>query len=128
MESVLLVAPREYGDAFKARLEGLKDLSVSGATAFVVTDARSRVYVSHNEYVSQELEPEELERFKTMFGNPVFYTVDFSDIHLCRRVLFALADDPALWVDNDHGTLLSGPDFLDLLRRRPDWDWRRKPG
>ena len=57
--------------------------------------------------------------------DPVFYGVDFSDIILCRRVLLAIADDPRLLIDNDHGVVLTGTDFVHVLRSRPEWDWRR---
>jgi hypothetical protein len=93
----------------------------------VIQDAMSRAYVTRNDLVRNELEPEDLRAIAEAIADPTFYTVDFSDIDLCRRNLLAIADDAKLLVDNDHGVRLSGSDFVRVLRSQPDWDWRRDP-
>ena len=87
-------------------------------------DGTSRVYVRRDDAIRDDFEPEELERILSLFPYPVFYTVDFSDIAFCKRVLEAIANDPQLVVDNDHGVVLPGPEFVRLLQSRRDWDWR----
>jgi hypothetical protein len=91
----------------------------------VIEDGGTRVYVSRNDSVADDLEPEARARIAAATPSPVFYTVDFNDLDLCRRVLLAIADDPRLLIDNDHGVLLSGADFVRVLRSQPDWDWRQ---
>lgn len=61
-----------------------------------------------------------------MVSDPVF--VSFSDVRLARRVLEAIADDPALVVDDDDGRLLPGPEFVHMLREHPEGDWRCHDG
>lgn len=57
---------------------------------------------------------------------PVFYALDCNDIDLARTILAALVDDPLLLVDTDHGLIVSGPEFVDGMKRQKAWDWRRQ--
>lgn len=123
MESVTIAAPFEYELELNARLQEIGPAKAV-AGGLVIEDGNSRVYVCRNDAVRDELEPEQLDRILSTIPRPVFYTVDFSDLALCRRVLEAIADDPGLLVDNDHGVLLDGATFIGLLRARPAWDWR----
>ena len=124
MESVILAAPFAYELELKTRLEQIGPVSIGAGGVFVVEDGKSRVYVGRNDAANDEFEPERLELIMAKIAQPVFYSVDFSDIALCRKVLAAIADDPKLLVDNDHGVLLSGPEFVRVLRSQHDWDWR----
>jgi hypothetical protein len=125
MESVVVIAPRVYDDEFRARLASHPSLAPTGeGNVVVLDDGKTRVYVAHNDYAFQEMDPERLQQITASVNEPVFYTVDFSDIKFCKGVLTLLVDDPLLLVDNDHGVLLAGSDFVRLLNERPDWDWR----
>ena len=126
MESVVVIAPRVYDDEFKARLANHPSLArAAPENVVVLDDGRTSIYVAHNEFAVEEMDPEVLQYVRSLFGEPVFYVVDFRDIDFCKSVLELLVDDPLLLVDNDHGVRLPGPDFVRLLRDRPDWDWRR---
>jgi hypothetical protein len=127
MDSVIIAVPGGYEARLEATLAAIETFSKNGESSWVVDGGMSRVFVSRNEFVATELEPERWEQIASVIPQPVFYTVDFSDIDLCRRVLMLLADDPNLLVDNDHGVVLAGPEFVRLLRGRGDWDWRRDP-
>jgi hypothetical protein len=125
MESVIIIAPFAYDDELRNRLSASFRVSEGGFGGWVVEVDDARVYVSRNDLVAAELEQEELDQITQRIPSPVFYSVDFSDIDLCRRVLMSLADDPDLLVDNDHGLLLVGSELVRLLRSRPEWDWRK---
>jgi hypothetical protein len=126
LESVIVIAPREHSGELARRLVARWTQSSTGTERWVVDDGQARIYISRNDFVGRELEPERLARIIRTIPDPVFYTVDFSDLQLCRDVLAAIADDPALLVDNDHGVILSGAAFVDMLRTRREWDWRRE--
>ena len=126
MESVIVVAPNGYDDHLKARLTNNWNVAEGAGGSWVVVEGPNRVYVSRNDSVRDELESSDrLERITATIQEPTFYTVDFSDLDLCRRVLASLVDDSKLLVDNDHGVLLSGSEFVRVLRSQVDWDWRR---
>ena len=125
MESVIIVAPRNYDSMLRARLDRLGPIRVSASGEWIVEDGKSRAYLARNDSVSDELEPERLKAIVSKVANPIFDTIDFSDISLCKIVMLALVDDSELLVDDDHGRLLSGTDFVRELTRRPEWDWRK---
>ena len=127
MESVMLVAPFAYDNEIRSRLATIGPVTTGAPGVLVMEDDRSRVYVSRNDAAYLEVEPESLGRVRSIMAEPVFYTVDFSDIKLCRRVLEAIADDPKLLIDDDHGLMLPGHEFVRILRARPEWDWRASP-
>jgi hypothetical protein len=127
MESVVLIAPREYEADFRERLQQLEVRISEADGRLVLEDGESRVYLGPNNYARDELDPAELETIEARIANPFFYSLDFSDIALCRLTLEAIADDAELLVDNDHGVLLSGADFVRRLRAERDWDWRSTP-
>jgi hypothetical protein len=125
MESVIIVAPHVYDAELKARLSRTWSVTDTDTGGSVIEDRGARLYVSRNDSVAGDMEREVLARIVATTREPVFYTVDFSDLDLCRRVLIAVADDPLLLIDNDHGVLLTGTDFVRVLRSQPDWDWRQ---
>jgi len=124
MEAVTLIVPHGYDLEVNAKLPSAGDVSRGGSDPFAVESGGARVYVVQNPHAFEELDPEGLRQIRSVIPDPVFYSVDYSDLDLCERVLVALADDAALLVDNDHGVVLSGAAFVEEIRARPGWDWR----
>jgi hypothetical protein len=124
MNTVIIAAPFEYDAQLRQRLEVVGPVIIGANGVLVLDDGMSRVYVRRNDAIRDDFDPESLERITSLLLHPLFYTVDFSDIALCKRVLEAIANDPQLVVDNDDGVVLPGPEFVRLLRNRRDWDWR----
>jgi hypothetical protein len=125
MDSVIIVAPCAYDARFKERLARGWKVAATASGGSVIEDGGARVYLSRDDAVASDLEPDARARIAAAILQPVFYTVDLSDLNLCRRVLLVIADDPRLLIDNDHRVLLPGADFVRVLRRQPDWDWRQ---
>jgi hypothetical protein len=124
MEAIIVICPMSYDSKFDERLNQFGPIQTGEGGVRVVTDGELRVYMYRNDSVSEELDPEHMVRIRSMIPAPVFYSVDFSDIAFCRRVLTVIADDASLLVDNDHGVLLTGQEFVRVLRSQPNWDWR----
>lgn len=122
MEGVLIYAPHDYDATFEARLTA-RFGRVLQVSPWVVERDGTRVYVVNDPDIRKYLETEAELKVLAEMPNLISYSVDYSDIRLLRDVLFAIADDPALVVDNDHDVILRGPEFLRLLRERPEWDW-----
>lgn len=125
MNSVLIVAPGpEYFAVLRSRIPKHFNVSDGAEGTVVVGDGLSRAYLAHDAFVEQELEPARAASIREIFTEPSMFTLDYSDVGLCKELLLALVDDGLLWVDNDHGTALPGPVFAARLRAQPDWDWR----
>jgi hypothetical protein len=128
MESIIIVTPCNYDETFRSRIPVTYKIGEGASGVTIVEDGRSRIYIGRNASVRGELKPSQLESIASTLPDPSFYTIDFSDIAFCRKVLAAIANDPRVLLDNDHGVLLSGSDFVRVLRSQPDWDWRRDRG
>ncbi|HEX2873268.1 MAG TPA: hypothetical protein VHP33_18545 [Polyangiaceae bacterium] len=86
-----------------------------------------RVYLGTDPRVAGEMDPEEAACIEGMIPDPAFHSLDFNDISMCRELLLALADRSDVVVYNDHGLILPGSEFVQLLREHQDWDWRCDP-
>jgi hypothetical protein len=124
METVVIAMPALHETTFMRRLGARGAIAGAVPGAFSVSIGPSTVYVRRDDAVSAELGPKRLARLVASLQNPIFFTADFSDIVACRQLLESVADDPELRVSNDHGVIVSGSDFVRLLRERPGWDWR----
>jgi hypothetical protein len=132
METLIIIAPRAYEAEFNSRLASashVSKLKVGPSTpgTIIVTDGHGRVYIRRDDSIGNDFEPKEFQRIRETMAAPVFYSLDFSDIGLCRAVVAALFDDEELLIDNDHGVLLTGSDFVRVLRGQAEWDWRCDP-
>lgn len=93
MDSVVIVAPAGYDVVASLRSAKGFRLSETRDGTVVVEDGRSRVYVARNDAVLSELPPERRAQMRASVPVAVFWTVDFSDVGLCRAVLTLLAVD-----------------------------------
>ena len=122
MDGVLIYAPHDYDDKLEQRLSA-RFGPVRQPLQWAIQRENSRVYIYADPEIRQFLESEAERRVLAEMPQLVAYAVNFDDIGLLREVLFAIADDEQLVVDNDHDVILRGPAFLQLMRERPDWDW-----
>src|ERR1700761_7773950 len=103
MDSVIIVAPEDYGARFRACIPAKYQTTEGAHDALVIEDGRTRIYVAKNQAVRDELDAAHLAVVDASMATPIFYTVDFADIDFCRDILLAVVDDPEVLVDNDHG-------------------------
>ncbi len=68
-------------------------------------------------YLHQDSESEEPGRYRLF--------LDYSDVELAKSLLEKIANDPALTVDNDFGTVLPGNEFVARCKVEGAWDWRQ---
>ena len=124
MESVIIVAPTGYETKLRSRIPAHYRATDGAGNTIVIEEGTKRIYVWESERIADDYDPVELFTMTGRMENLRFYSVDFHDIEFCRDLLVAIADDPNLFVDNNHGVALPGAEFTRLLRSRPDWDWR----
>jgi len=125
METVIVVAPQGYEKTLRSRIPDRYRVTDGSRGTTVIEDGAKRIYLWESSRVVDEFAPEERAIATQGIQSPDFYLIDFHDIGFCRDLLLAIADDPAIIVDNNQGTILPGSEFARLLRERPNWDWRR---
>jgi hypothetical protein len=72
METVLLVAPWGYSADFKAKMPSGYRVSEGAGESTVSDSGTTRIYISRNDSVRGELEPEKLRRITTAIPDPIF--------------------------------------------------------
>ncbi len=126
MEAVIIVTEPDLGLGELRRAIPPTYTVEDAANGFIVISRDGgHVYLGEDTTSDEDLEPEDAARIRHLISNPRFYVLEFSDIDLCKALLIAIADRPDILIDNDHGTLLSGTEFVELLRSRASWDWRQ---
>ncbi|MEU4114221.1 hypothetical protein AB0F71_06990 [Kitasatospora sp. NPDC028055] len=77
--------------------------------------------------VLRDFEPEDLEELTARIGEPYAVRVASESMAAARALLRHVLPGLAAIVDTDHWELIPSDDFLGLLARHPEWDWRRLP-
>ena len=125
MDSIIIVAQRSVSlEQVRNTVPSSCLVEDAGCGRFVVVAGDSRVYVGTDLQIEDELEPDERSQIVRVIPEPTFFVLEFSDIQLCKEVLSGIADRPDVLVDNGHGVICSGSEFVSRLRKQPDWDWR----
>jgi hypothetical protein len=126
MDSVIIVTRRSFEfEQLRQAIPATYRVDDAGNDRVVIESGGRRAYLGPDARIVDEMEPEEASRIADMIPEPIFYTLDFSDISLGKELLVAIADRGDVVIDNDHGVVLSGSEFVRLLRSHGDWDWRR---
>ena len=126
MDSVIIVTRRDCDlDQLRRRIPSDYRVDDTPDGRIVIEGSNRRAYLGADAQIVHELEPEEASRIMHMIPVPIFYVLDFSDISMCKELLMAMADRTDVLIDNDHGVLLPGTEFVQMLRNRQDWDWRQ---
>lgn len=86
----------------------------------------ARLYVQHLDNPEAYYGPDELESVAHLLGEYAAYSLDFSDIIRVKEAIGRLERNWPCVIDNDHGPIEVGQEFVERMRRNPDWDWRRE--
>ncbi|MFE3198735.1 hypothetical protein [Embleya sp. NPDC059237] len=74
-----------------------------------------------------DYEADELEQLGSRIGQPYGVYVSCESMNAARAFLRHVLDGFDALVDTKHDEILPAHEFLALLNRRPEWDWRRQP-
>lgn len=127
MNAVFIIAPYNYDNELKCRIPNDCKVLQNIGKDIIIEHEGSRIYIYQTETIIGEMTPANSKYITNLFPNPVFYAFEFRDINLCRKILTSIANDPNVLIDNDHDVCLPGNEFIQLLKNRPDWDWRLDP-
>ncbi|WP_308377991.1 hypothetical protein [Streptomyces sp. ISL-98] len=77
--------------------------------------------------ILDDFEPEDLEQITARIGEPYGAYVSCGSMDAARAFLGQVLPGFNGLLDTNHYEVLPADEFLDLLARHPQWDWRRIP-
>ncbi|MET8450903.1 hypothetical protein [Streptomyces sp. NPDC005209] len=77
--------------------------------------------------ILSDFEPEDLEEITARIGEPYGAYVSCESMDAARAFLRQVLTESTGLLDTNHHDVLPAGEFLDLLERHPQWDWRRVP-
>jgi hypothetical protein len=99
-------------------------LDLRSEDELVIESGEKHAYIIRDDGLTNEYDSD-ITRILNLVSNPIFFAIEFNDFDFGKEVLEAIADAPDLAVDNDHGEILRGKDFISRMRQDRGWDWRR---
>lgn len=111
METLSIISKKPFSiTGIESTLSKSWRVETSSDNTLVVHGSPSRAYVYPDAHL------ENTEGFRLL--------LDYSDVELAKSILERIANDSALTVDNDFGTVLSGSEFVARCKSETGWDWR----
>jgi hypothetical protein len=134
MNSIITCLPKDVGLSDVAsvlsslgQVERQYEQQGSAHDLYVTRDS-SHIWVdldTENE-LPLEYDSEQIDFIQRTIGQFSGYIISYNDIELAKDAARSLAAAWPAVIDNDHGTMVSGADFIALMDSDPSWDWRRK--
>ncbi|CAL9677408.1 hypothetical protein SUDANB1_08105 [Streptomyces sp. enrichment culture] len=84
-------------------------------------------YLDLSGRILADYEPDELEQVRAEIGEPYGVYVSCESMDAARAFLRHVLEGFDGLVDTNHFEILPAHEFLALLNRHPEWDWRRRP-
>jgi len=133
MRDLILITNPEYGlDEFesvlKQNISNIATINKNSGQVSIEFKKNNELFgeimqIEENPEVEQFSEPEELAAIKEVVAYPRFYFIHFKDIEHLKLILKYLANRSDVLVDNDHGLIPIGKDFVKMCEDKIGWDW-----
>ncbi len=115
-QSVILIADRSISfDEIQSKFAPDFQTGFASPERFVVESEDDYLAFDADDSIVNDYEAAELEGIP--ISNPTFYSLKFTDFVFLKKLLPFFADDPRIWVDDDHGHILPGPEFVKRMRQ-----------
>ena len=125
MQSIVVITPPNITlKSFAEKLDHMYDVDLVSDDRIVITDDEGYITINLDNYITEEYDEKELNVISQIIEQPEFFLIEFSHLDLLKEVIPSCVDSPVFLVDNDHGDILSGREFLLKLKKNPSWDWR----
>ena len=125
--SVIILVPSERRSSFERRIRSFELVPDSVTGDEKLHWSGYSYYIDLSGGILVEYEPEELEQVTTRIGEPYAVYVSCQSMDAARAFLRRVLPDCDGLVDTNHFEILRADEFLTLVDRYPQWDWRRLP-
>ncbi len=125
MQSIVVITPPNITlKYFMKKLDLYYQIDVVSDDRIVINDGGRYIAINLDDYITEEYDEKELDIISQIIEQPKFFLIEFTHLDLLKEVIPFCVDEPGFLVDNDHGDILSGQQFLLKLKKNPAWDWR----
>lgn len=124
MEAVILITANDNPALFRERISPEFTVTSLAGGRLAIARGSRQAYLGQDSAILDDFDAPERRALEALGERLDCFALEFSDIGFCKDLLLQLADDPEVYIDNDHGILEPGPRFLERLREAPEWDWR----
>lgn len=123
MRTVVFIAPQHTSpDKFLHRLPPTYSIEPSAPPGRVVIQgSEGHAFFEEDASIVDDFDDEELTVIQNHLSSPEFFTLEFSDPGFGTLLLVHLANDPSILVDDDHGSILQGDEFVKRLVSSEDY-------
>ena len=125
METFIIATPRNVKieqliDMIPERFEREKQSN----DRFLISSELHHCWIELDDEIESYYDENEMLIVKKHIPTPKFFNCEFSEMDFGKEILSYIIFDNGFVIDNDHGEILTGGEFLKRLRGKPEWDWR----
>ena len=125
METFIIATPRNVKieqliDMIPERFEREKQSNYR----FLISSELHHCWIELDDEIESYYDENEMLIVKKHIPTPKFFNCEFSEMDFGKEILSYIIFDNGFVIDNDHGEILTGGEFLKRLREKPEWDWR----
>jgi len=125
MQSIIIITPSNITlKDFVEKLEQYYDVDIVSENRIVINDGDRYIAINLDDYITEEYDEPEFRSISQVIKHPQFFLIEFSHLDFLKEILPFCVDENGFLIDNDHGDILSGREFLLKLKTNPRWDWR----
>ncbi|EOW6733333.1 hypothetical protein ACOZ0S_004384 [Cronobacter dublinensis] len=91
---------------------------------WIENDQGDFIELVRNDQLLDYYDDDEIKKIRGLIdGELIFYMVNFKNINFLKKILAEVAGKDNVVIDNDFDLIIRGSDFVEICKKKPDWDW-----
>ncbi len=94
------------------------------SNVWIENDQGDFIELVRNDQLLDYYDDDEIKKIRGLIdGELIFYMVNFKNINFLKKILAEVAGKDNVVIDNDFDLIIRGSDFVEICKKKPDWDW-----
>lgn len=94
------------------------------SNVWIENDQGDFIELVRNDQLFDYYDDDEIKKIRGLIdGELIFYMVNFKNINFLKKILAEVAGKDNVVIDNDFDLIIRGSDFVEICKKKPDWDW-----
>ncbi|MDI7491606.1 hypothetical protein QLY92_05790 [Cronobacter dublinensis] len=122
MRNIMIITS---GDLLFRSFRDLKYKVIEGeSNVWIENDQGDFIELVRNDQLLDYYDDDEIKKIRGLIdGELIFYMVNFKNINFLKKILAEVAGKDNVVIDNDFDLIIRGSDFVEICKKKPDWDW-----